>query len=274
MVDNLLAIVSLDLLLSAYWVAMGLSVFAAMFIPALRSFTDHGKLSGGRKLPLTVPKHYFSHFYILGSVLNLVMLLRFVMELGLEGLSQQRLESVAVHVLMQLQMARRLYETLYVNNTKGGTMHILAYAFSFSFYIAAILSLSVAPSGSEPVVLSWRHALGGMLFPFGSLHQHSCHKILAGLRKGGTKQPGEKAQYFVPKGDWFELVTCPHYFAEILIYMGLFAIRGVNAGYAVALLFAFVCINLSFTAWHAHAWYLTKFNDYPKNRKVIVPYIF
>jgi 3-oxo-5-alpha-steroid 4-dehydrogenase 3 len=193
---------SLDLAVSVFWVAMLLSIFAAAFVPSLRSFTDHGKLSGGqRKAPLTVSKDYFAHFYMFGSVFNLLMLRTAIDKLSSED---RTLDSIVVHVLMQLQMCRRLYETLYVNRTGGGTMHLLAYVFSFCFYTAAILSLSVVSpySGSEQQgVLSWRHALGCMLFSLGSLHQFRCHKILAALRKDkGQHCGGDKAQYFVPKG--------------------------------------------------------------------------
>ena len=74
--------------------------------------------------------------------------------------------------------------------------------------------------------------------------------------------------------DWFELVTAPHYFAEILIYLGFLAVRGLACSYSLPLLFSFVCINLGYTAWRSHGWYRATFGaEYPPARRVLVPYL-
>ena len=57
---------------------------------------------------------------------------------------------------------------------------------------------------------------------WGWIHQLWCHKILGSLRTGNQEETNE---YAIPYGDWFEIESCPHYLAEIVIYAGI-----LNAG--------------------------------------------
>ncbi|CAI5961600.1 unnamed protein product [Closterium sp. NIES-65] len=89
-----------------------------------------------------------------------------------------------------------------------------------AYYIAAPLSFFLAGhpvTPSEPfsttgadVISIACHIVGAAVFAWGNLHQHRCHAILASLRQGGKKG------YFIPQGDWFTHVSCPHYLAEIV----------------------------------------------------------
>ncbi|MQL87831.1 hypothetical protein Taro_020389 [Colocasia esculenta] len=116
--------------------------------------------------------------------------------------------------------------------------------------------------------LGWRQWIGAAIFLWGWIHQYHCHAILGTLRK----QTGGE-EYVVPHGDWFELVSCAHYLAEIVIYAGiLMASGGLDA--TVWLLFAFVVTNLVFAAAETHRWYRHKFDSYPRNRKAVIPLIY
>ena len=76
----------------------------------------------------------------------------------------------------------------------------------------------------------------------------------------------------IPRGDWFELVSCPHYLCEILIYVSLLVILGGYHLLAYAMV-AFVLTNQVGCGMTSHQWYQTKFEDYPKSRKAIIPWI-
>ena len=39
-------------------------------------------------------------------------------------------------------------------------------------------------------------------------------------------RPGRDSLYSIPSGGWFDLVSCPHYAAEILIYTALIVLTG------------------------------------------------
>mmetsp|Transcript_3096 Transcript_3096/g.6222 ORF Transcript_3096/g.6222 Transcript_3096/m.6222 type:complete len:170 (-) Transcript_3096:123-632(-) len=168
-------------------------------------------------------------------------------------------------------------------------MHLLAYVFGFCYYVAATLSISaawldealgqaMAEQSVDSVAASpcCRQVLGMVVFALGSVHQNRCHRILAQLRSGeacDTRHSREVGSYKLPRGDWFELVTAPHYFAEVLIYAALWLLQGSLAGASMPLMLVFVAANLSFTAYHSHRWYLQKFEDYPKSRRIIVPFL-
>ena len=56
------------------------------------------------------------------------------------------------------------------------------------------------------------------LFIWAWKHQFIAHKIFARTKRQVMSNP-EGGQYGVPRGDWFEYVSCPHYAAECLLYI-------------------------------------------------------
>ncbi|KAJ6927323.1 LOW QUALITY PROTEIN: hypothetical protein NC651_011401 [Populus alba x Populus x berolinensis] len=82
---------------------------------------------------------------------------------------------------------------------------------------------------------------------------------------------GKVDEYVIPRGDWFEIVSSPHYLAEIVIYAGIVFGSG-GADLTIWLLFGFVVSNLIFAAAETHRWYLQKFDNYPSNRVAIIPF--
>lgn len=76
----------------------------------------------------------------------------------------------------------------------------------------------------------------------------------------------------MPSGGLFELISCPHYFAEILIYISL-AI--VQCGLSVTwwLVVCFVVVNQVIMGISNHQWYLNKFPNYPRNRRAVIPFL-
>lgn len=66
----------------------------------------------------------------------------------------------------------------------------------------------------------WWQAVGIAMFLWASWHHHKAHVILANLRKN-EKGSVVTLSHRIPSGDWFDLVTCPHFFAEILIYISV-----------------------------------------------------
>ncbi|XP_012673705.1 3-oxo-5-alpha-steroid 4-dehydrogenase 1 [Clupea harengus] len=106
---------------------------------------------------------------------------------------------------------------------------------------------------------------GGILWLVGwVINVHSDH-ILRNLRK-----PGETG-YKIPRGGLFELVSGANFFGEIIEWAG-FALAGHSIH---SLAFAiFTMVVLSCRAVAHHKWYLTKFEDYPKSRKALLPFVF
>ena len=69
-----------------------------------------------------------------------------------------------------------------------------------------------------------------------------------------------------------QMISCPHYSAELLIYLA-FALILQNFVGTLPLLCS--TVNLVFTAVNTHRWYRHKFKEvYPKERRwAIVPYV-
>ncbi|KAJ6865192.1 steroid 5-alpha-reductase DET2 [Populus alba x Populus x berolinensis] len=86
---------------------------------------------------------------------------------------------------------------------------------------------------------------------------------------GGLVREG--GGYKVPRGGWFELVSCPNYFGEIVEWLGWAVMTWSWSGFGFLL---YTCANLVPRACANHKWYLEKFReDYPKNRKAVIPFL-
>lgn len=74
----------------------------------------------------------------------------------------------------------------------------------------------------------------------------------------------------IPHGDWFDMVSCPHYLAEIIIYFGILVVLGFDHTFWWAV-FGFTLSNQTVAAKFVHRWYLDNFPSYPKQRKAVIP---
>ena len=104
---------------------------------------------------------------------------------------------------------------------------------------------------------------GFLLFVLGLYINISSDNKLINLRK-------IKKGYFVPKGGLFKYISCPNFFGEILEWFG-FALMTFNIGSLS--FFIWTCCNLIPRALAHHTWYKNKFNEYPKERKAILPFL-
>ena len=167
----------------------------------------------------------------------------------------------------------------------------------------ALVSLAKQPVSPVSVARVSRVAVGTYVFLFGSVKQARCHLILAKLRETPLrtsrliaptrKQNGDDkaslsthrleplnaprgdrertSNYAVPRGDWFESVSSPHYTAECLLYAGLALVAGARLFSRIAPMLLAIVANLALAARRTHAWYLETFPEYPKSRWAMVP---
>ncbi len=160
---------------------------------------------------------------------------------------------------------KRELETLFVHKFSNGFMPIMnifknsGYYWAFAFYIAYFTLHPLYTSPSSLQVYA-----GSTLFVLFELCNLYCHIILSNLRPAGTTQRQ------IPKGFFFDLVSCPNYFFEILSWFAFtFATNSVPS-----LLFALVGAGQMWVwAVGKHKRYRKEFPDYPKKRKILIPYV-
>lgn len=79
-------------------------------------------------------------------------------------------------------------------------------------------------------------------------------------------------RHSVPRGFLFELVSCPHYLCEILIYLSLLVVQS-GSSYTWWMVVSFVACNQVIVGLFNHLWYKDNFKDYPLERKAVLPFL-
>lgn len=104
--------------------------------------------------------------------------------------------------------------------------------------------------------------LGLVFFVAGFVINRQADGILHGLRAEG--EPG----YKIPYGGMYRYISCPNYFGEIVEWSG-WAIASLSLpGLAFAL---WTFANLAPRARAHHRWYHQHFEEYPRERKALIP---
>lgn len=99
----------------------------------------------------------------------------------------------------------------------------------------------------------------------------SSHRSLTKLRKNRFGHV-TTTDYKLPVGGGLDVVSCPHYFAEILSYVAIGLVLGCGS-YTWWIMTAFVTSTHYLLAVNTHRFYSQKFEDFPKNKKMLVPYL-
>jgi 3-oxo-5-alpha-steroid 4-dehydrogenase 1 len=93
--------------------------------------------------------------------------------------------------------------------------------------------------------------------------------IIRNLRSVEEIERGDKV-YRIPRGGLFRFVTNPSYLTEIIAFAG-FALATWSLGATFILLITIA--NLVPRAFQTHRWYRDKFPDYPRERRVLIPFV-
>ena len=76
--------------------------------------------------------------------------------------------------------------------------------------------------------------------------------------------------YLIPEGNMYNYISCPNYFGEMIEWLG-FSIMTLSP--PAFIFFIWTVANLFPRALATHKWYKEEFNNYPKQRKAIIPFI-
>ena len=165
----------------------------------MRFLLQHGRLtsnSKGESPSFQVHKGKFVHFYAFGLVYLYCLC--------------SRAPSITWKVLLTLQLARRLLESIFLfAYSPSSKMHILHYFVGISYYPVLVECVARAPA-----TLHWTRIVLFLLF---SMVQSHAHWTIGKASK--TKEAREKR---LPLNcGLFSVLCCPHYTAEVAIYWTL-----------------------------------------------------
>lgn len=174
-------------------------------------------------------------------------------------------------ILLGLFLAHYGYRTfifpLLIRGGKPTPAGLFVLAFLFCSYNGYMQGRSLSNYTEFPAdwITDVHFIIGIAMWLSGFLINIHSDNILRNLRK-----PGESG-YKIPKGGMFEYVTGANYFGEILEWFG-FAVASCTLQSAA---FAFsTLLILGRRAEQHHEWYLGKFEDYPRSRKIVIPFLY
>ena len=154
---------------------------------------------------------------------------------------------------------------------------------SFSLFVVAIgwvvtglhgyLNAVWASSLSPQIGWEWfgePHVVAGVLLYYAALvgNIHSDH-IVRNLRTRQEVTAGVKV-YRIPEGGLFRFVTNPSYLTELVFWAGFALFTWSLAG---VFILAISMANLIPRAISTHDWYRERFPEYPRDQKILVPFV-
>ena len=238
---------------------------------------------------ISVPKSYFTHFYIFSSVYIPLLLCLTIAEASGRRLpdsvkptldflcttdrtsNTSRTSALLALSLLSLQCFRRLYECVAVNQASKSTMNITHYIVGFAHYFCTGTGIVCEAPGFAPGLAAPTPSFLLLvplvcIFFWAWYQQLEAHRIFARLKIANP------TKHSVPYGGLFSLVSCPHYTMEVVLYTVLLLILGISHS-SMLLVWSWVVINQCIAGLMSHSWYQTKFKEYPPTRKAIIPYL-
>lgn len=169
---------------------------------------------------------------------------------------------VCLAACVLIHFLKRSAESLFLHKYAGPIDRMTV--FQIAFFYSGVSWAAAYFNQFTPMNTDLIFSLGCALFVVGFVGNFLHHKYLADLRK-------ITSAYFIPQKGLFRLVSCPHYFFEVLIWLGMAMICKQPFMY---LTFMAMTFYLMARSAKAQAWYRSHFPDYPANRKAMIPFLF
>lgn len=238
------------------WIATGIATFfALLFITA--PYGRHTKTGWGPLIDNRIS-------WILMEAVVLVVLYYFICT----GTNSVSLANGVIIALFSLHYFNRSFIFPFRIKTNGKKMPLSITMLSVSFNSVNGFLIGYYLGEFKMYDESWlsspQFIIGTIIFFLGMALNWSSDSILINLRK-----PGETG-YKIPQKGFFKCVSCPNLLGEVIEWGGFAILTWSLPGLAF---FVWTCANLVPRALAHHKWYQEKFEDYPKNRKAIIPRI-
>jgi 3-oxo-5-alpha-steroid 4-dehydrogenase 3 / polyprenol reductase len=261
------------MLVCAVWAGLLFCALLTKYIPVLNSIAVHGKCSS--PLPTEslngiellhrccqIKKSNFRHMYLLGSVLAMTALFQSVLDLN------SSTQKILCLFLWLLHNIRRLWETQFMTIFGSSTMHLGGYFAGLVHYTFVPMTIYWANPLIETSSFDF---FAIFIFIFASWIQYDSHRVLYQMKQGKIHSKSHSV-YEIPTKSCFQYVCCPHYSAEIIIYLSFLVLLHFNA--SAFLLLVWVATNLSIVANQQYCWYC-KHDDarIPRHWCRLIPFV-
>eukprot|EP00747_Dinoflagellata_sp_TGD_P183729 gnl/TRDRNA2_/TRDRNA2_38827_c0_seq1.p1 gnl/TRDRNA2_/TRDRNA2_38827_c0~~gnl/TRDRNA2_/TRDRNA2_38827_c0_seq1.p1 ORF type:complete len:312 (+),score=37.79 gnl/TRDRNA2_/TRDRNA2_38827_c0_seq1:133-936(+) len=176
--------------------------------------------------------------------------------------------------LLTFHFGKRVLESLFLHKYSGTMDGDFLVPISCAYALTATLL-----AHQQLQVTEYSHPLTQPVFGIGvgfaavgQLGNFYHHFLLAQLRKGDDGgDGGDKKTYVIPSGGLFKFVTMPHYFFELVFWLGFACVtQHLNSFLTVADMTSYLMGRSVATT----RWYRAKFEDYPPERKHLFPFVF
>ena len=174
-------------------------------------------------------------------------------------------------VLMVLgHFIKRVLETALVHRFSNETMpvfDIIKNCFYYWILFGALtMSLYLHPDYTPPSwAKPWCFWIAFLLFGFFEFMNLKTHMVLRDLRSPGSSERG------IPKGWGFDQVSCANYLWETLAWIVFCVQAQVFSAYVFL---AAAIYQMALWAIKKHKRLQKEFPDYPRNRNIMIPYVF
>eukprot|EP00474_Spongospora_subterranea_P002237 CRZ02695.1 hypothetical protein [Spongospora subterranea] len=213
-------------------------------------------------LSYRIPKSWFTYFYLTGSIWHIIL------SIFIWVSSPTSSALLLVLLLFTVHCTRRLHESRYVSvYHPTSTMNSITFIISIFYYI--MIGFTIIFSVPFERRTSIFDGFFAIVFLFINYLQHHHCVLMANLRSGTNVH--KSSGYNIPDGSLFELVSCPHYLLEILLYISLNIIVGPAPQFILCSLS--VTSNQILLGHMVHRWYIDNMPNYPSKRRAIIPYV-
>jgi 3-oxo-5-alpha-steroid 4-dehydrogenase 3 len=266
-------------LLAPFYVLLSLIAISSRSIPILATLASHGKTWKASSHWWWISKRYFVHFYVTG-ILSLLVATSYYWYPNPPSLAQ---------ILLFMHLLRRIYECCYVHRSRPSSqMHVAGYCLGVGHYLILPLVFFWRPT---TVISSSLTLLIGIANLWMQYEQYQHHVLLAQLRTAkGPSYP------LPPQRRWFRSILCPHYLAEILIYLSWALLLQLQDNTAIMVttqtqhtlswitllktgsiyrhwfLFLWVTTNLTISSRNSYDWYRSRSSNV--SQAALIPQIF
>ena len=241
-------------ILITIWVVIGIATFAYLFYENA-PYGRHIKEGWGILIPARLG------WVVMESPCVILMIAY--------GLIVREQLQVVHEIFLLLWLAHYIHRTFIYPFAIKMTNPKMPISIAFSAFFFNIINVSIQAFGifyfteySSDWIYSPVFIVGLTLFLIGMFINIKSDYYIAYMKK--RKGPG----YHIPNGFLYRYISAPNYFGEIIEWMGWAILTWSISGIVFLI---WVIANLFPRAISHHKWYKNKFENYPKNRKAIIP---